>query len=92
MSMPRIPGQPGARQAKGYSPPKFAFRDGESLTAAGFLPARDVYLSFGNDEEVGRKPPGAVEGASPFCHLRFQRQVEVLQRDSGLIGGASSIE
>jgi carboxypeptidase PM20D1 len=24
----------------------------ESLTAAGFLPARDVYLSFGNDEEV----------------------------------------
>ncbi|MFD2092674.1 M20/M25/M40 family metallo-hydrolase [Blastococcus deserti] len=47
----------------------------ESLVAAGFTPARDVYLSFGNDEEVaGVGAPLAVgaltgRGARPWAVL-----------------------
>jgi molybdenum cofactor cytidylyltransferase len=57
VSMPRIPGQPGARQAKGYSPPKFAFRDGESLTAAGGDRVGVVLLAAGRGSRFGDDGP-----------------------------------
>lgn len=57
MGMPRIPGQPGAKQAKGYSPPKFAFREGESLTPEGGDRVGVVLLAAGRGSRFGDDAP-----------------------------------
>jgi hypothetical protein len=63
--MPRIPGQAGARQAKGYSPPKFAFREGESLTAAGGDRIGVVLLAAGRGTRFGDDAPLSLWPAPP---------------------------
>jgi len=56
-AMPRIPGQPGAKQAKGYAQPKFAFREGDSLTVAGGDRVGVVLLAAGRGVRFGDEAP-----------------------------------
>jgi molybdenum cofactor cytidylyltransferase len=56
-SMPRIPGQPGAKQAKGYATPKFAFREGDSLAAAEGERVGVVLLAAGRGSRFGDEAP-----------------------------------
>jgi molybdenum cofactor cytidylyltransferase len=66
--MPRIPGQPGARQAKGYATPKFAFREGDSLTAAGGDRIGVLVLAAGRGSRFGDEGPKTLArlGARPL--------------------------
>lgn len=57
MSMPRIPGQAGARQAKGYAQPKFAVQGGESLVAAEGDRVGVVLLAAGRGSRFGDDAP-----------------------------------
>ena len=57
MSMPRIPGQAGARQAKGYAQPKFAVQGGESLAAAEGDRVGVVLLAAGRGSRFGDDAP-----------------------------------
>jgi CTP:molybdopterin cytidylyltransferase MocA len=67
MSMPRIPGQAGATQARGYARPKFTLKGGEALAAADgdrvgvLLLAAGRGTRFGDDSpktlaRLGRRP------------------------------------
>ncbi|GJE41517.1 hypothetical protein AEGHOMDF_0683 [Methylobacterium soli] len=40
----------------------------------------------GDDEEVPREPPSAIQGARTLGHAGLQRRVEILQGDAGLLG------
>ncbi len=57
MSMPRIPGRPGANPAKGYAQPKFAFRESDSLTASGPDRVGVVLLAAGRGTRFGAESP-----------------------------------
>jgi CTP:molybdopterin cytidylyltransferase MocA len=54
--MPRIPGQPGAKQARGYAQPKFAFRE-DSLTVSGGDRVGVVVLAAGRGTRFGDEAP-----------------------------------
>ena len=66
--MPRIPGQAGAKQARGYAAPKFAVREGESLTAAGGDRVGVVLLAAGRGSRFGDEGPKTLArlGARPL--------------------------
>lgn len=55
--LPRIPGQPGANQARGYARPKFAFREEEPATAAGGGRVGVVLLAAGRGSRFGATSP-----------------------------------
>jgi CTP:molybdopterin cytidylyltransferase MocA len=62
--MPRIPGQPGARQARGYADPKFAFRTGESLTGVGER-VGVLVLAAGRGVRFGDEAPKTLARLGP---------------------------
>lgn len=55
--MPRLPGQPGAKQARGYAQPTFSVRDGESLAAAEGDRVGVVLLAAGRGSRFGDESP-----------------------------------
>ena len=64
--LPRVPG--GAKQAKGYATPKFALKDGDSLTAAGGDRVGVVLLAAGRGSRFGDEGPKTLArlGARPL--------------------------
>lgn len=55
--LPRIPGQPGANQARGYARPKFAFPEEEPLAPAGGGRVGAVLLAAGRGSRFGDASP-----------------------------------